>query len=150
MRSGMNFTRPISKLLDEVKKAYIEDQEAKGIRSSGKSAKSIRKESKPTSGTLTGASYFYQQKHGRRPGKFPSVSDIMDWIKIKGITPRDSKTSIKSLAFLFARKIAQKGTDIYLNKRPALDPGAKINALVMDFGRNIGKDLSNQVKTALK
>lgn len=146
----MNFTRPISKLLDEVKKAYIEDQEAKGIRASGKSAKSIKKQVKPTEGTLTGAKYFFQQRHGRRPGKFPPVSEILEWIKTKGITPKDSRTSIKSLAFLFARKIAERGTDIFQKKRPALDPGEKVQTLVAAFSREVAKDLKKEIITSLK
>lgn len=145
----MNFTRPISKLLDEVKKAYIEDQEAKDIRASGKSAKSLKKHPKPTSGTLTGAKYFFQQRHGRRPGKFPSVTDILNWIKVKGITPRDSGTSIKSLAFLFARKIAERGTDVYLGKRPGLNPDAKVEASVTAMGVAIGKELKKHFKTTI-
>lgn len=145
----MNFTRPISKLLDEVKKAYIEDQEAKGIRASGKSAKSIKKHVKPTEGTLTGAKYFFQQRHGRRPGKFPNVTDILNWIKVKGITPRDSGTSIKSLAFLFARKIAERGTDVYLGKRPGLNPDAKVEASVTAMGVAIGKELKKHFKTTI-
>lgn len=146
----MNFTRPISKLLDEVKKAYIEDQEAKGIRASGKSAKSIKKQVKLTEGTLTGAKYFFQQRHGRRPGKFPPVSEILEWIKTKGITPKDSRTSIKSLAFLFARKIAERGTDIFQKKRPALDPGEKVQTLVASFSREVAKDLKKEIITSLK
>lgn len=146
----MNYTKSISKLLTEIKKAYIADQEAKGIRSSGASAKSLRTKANPTSGTLTGSAYFYQQMHGRRPGKFPPISEILEWIKIKGITPRDSSTSIKSLAFLFARKIAQSGTDIYQKKRPALDPGEKVQTLVAAFSREIGKDLRKEIITALK
>ena len=145
----MNFTRPISKLLDEVKKAYIEDQEGKGIRASGKSAKSLKKHPKPTSGTLTGAKYFFQQRHGRRPGKFPSVTDILNWIKVKGITPRDSGTSIKSLAFLLARKIAERGTDVYLGKRPGLNPDAKVEASVTAMGVAIGKELKKHFKTTI-
>ena len=107
----MNFTKPISKLLDEVKKAFIQDQIDKGIKSSGASAKSIKKESKETSGTLTGDAYFYQQRHGRKPGRFPPISAIISWIQAKGIQPTD--ISEKSLAFLIARKISKQGTDIY-------------------------------------
>ena len=146
----MNFTRPISKLLDEVKKSYIEDQAAKGIRSSGASAKSLKTHPKPTGGTLTGSAYFYQQMHGRKPGKFPPVSDILEWIKTKGITPKDSRTSIKSLAFLFARKIAERGTDIFQKKRPTLDPGEKVQTLVAAFSREVAKDLKKEIITSLK
>lgn len=159
----MNFTRPISKLLDEVKKAYIEDQEAKGIRASGKSAKSLRKHPKPTSGTLTGAKYFFQQRHGRRPGKFPPIDDILNWIRAKGIQPgmyqptpktgqkipKPRQMTERQLAFLFAQKIAERGTDVYLGKRPGLNPDAKVEASVTAMGVAIGKELKKHFKTTI-
>lgn len=144
----MNFTKPISKLLDEVKKAFIQDQIDKGIKSSGASAKSIKKESKETSGTLTGDAYFYQQRHGRKPGRFPPISAIISWIQTKGIQPTD--ISEKSLAFLIARKISKQGTDIYTGKRPALDPDEKVQTLVAEFSRQIGKALKQDTINSFK
>lgn len=141
----MAITDSISDLLDGVRKAYQEEQIDKGIRSSGKSSASLRPEVKQSggtiSGTLYGAKYFYQQKHGRKPGKFPPIDDILDWIRIKGIVPRDNKTSTKQLAFLFARKISQSGTDIFSGKRPALNPDKKIEELVEEFKANVLKSL---------
>jgi len=144
----VNFAKPISELLNDVRKAYIEDQEAKGIRSSGASAKSIRTEAKPTTGTVVGAKYFFQQKHGRKPGKFPTVEDIINWIRAKGIQPND--ISERSLAFIIARKIAKQGTDIYQRKRPALDPGEKIQQRVAEFSRQVAKELRKQVIATFK
>lgn len=143
----MNLTDSISDLLDGVRKAYQQDQIDKGIRSSGKSSASLRPEIKVSGGTISGnlygAKYFYQQKHGRNPGKFPPIDDILDWIRVKGIVARDNKTSTKQLAFLFARKIAQSGTDIFSGKRPALDVDKKIEELVKEFKQNVLKSLKS-------
>lgn len=160
----MNYTKAISKLLDEVKKAYIEDQESKGIRASGKSAKSIKKHVKPTEGTLTGAKYFFQQRHGRKPGRFPPIDSIIDWIRAKRITPglyqpiakvgrkipNPVQLTERSLAFIIANKIAKQGTDIYSGKRKGLDPGEKVQTLVAAFSREVAKDLRKEIITSLK
>ena len=146
----MNFAPSISTLLDGVRAAYIKDQKDKGIYSSGKSASSIRKDVEETSGQLFGSSYFYQQKHGRKPGKFPPIDDMLNWIRAKGITPRDGKTTERQLAFLFARKIAREGTDIFQGKRPELDPGEQIQKLVMEFSRSVSKELRKEIKAIHK
>lgn len=143
----MDFTREISALLDGAEKLFVEDQINKGIRASGKSAASIKKHPKSNSGKLTGLHYFHQQMHGRAPGKFPPIEAIMRWIEIKGIQPRDPKTSIKSLAFLFARAIARKGTQIFQKKRPPLDPGEGINKLMLEFSRSV---LDKMKKTTVR
>jgi hypothetical protein len=51
----MDISQSIGVLLDGVREAYIADQKAKGIRSSGKSAGSLRIEAKPLSGMVYGA-----------------------------------------------------------------------------------------------
>lgn len=139
-------SQSISILLDEVRKAYVDDQKAKGIRASGKSADSLRIETKETSGALYGARYFYQQKFGRKPGKFPPISAILDWIKTKGI---QSDIPERSLAFLIARKIAMSGTDIYQRKREGLNVEEKIKELVKEFRKSIVKDLKGEIIKSL-
>lgn len=108
----------IFSVLQVIRKRVIGDQDSKGIRSSGQSAKSLQIEEIAKGGQLVGDDYFQQQVAGRRPGKFPPIKSILDWINEKGINPTD--ISKKSLAFIIARKIAKKGTDIFLHKRQAL------------------------------
>lgn len=140
-------SQSITVLLDEVRKAYIKDQESKGIVSSGKSAKSLRIVSGETSGTLFGSAYFFQQVNGRKPGKFPPVSAIIDWIREKGIKATDIPE--RSLAFIIARKIAEKGTDIYQGKRPGIDVDEKIKELVKQFRESVAKDMRVKIVKAL-
>jgi len=153
----MAASQSIETLLNGVREAYISDQAAKGIKASGKSAASLRIEVTENQGTLYGSSYFYQQKHGRRPGKFPPIDDILDWIREKRITPKDSKTTERQLAFLFARKIAGEspnikpgGTDIWMGKRPALNVEEKIKELLKEFAKNIATEFKDKIITTLK
>lgn len=109
----------IEKLLEGIRKDIVKDQAVKRIKSSGASADSMDVFMSPSSGRLVGFQYIGAQVHGRRPGAFPPIEDIRAWIDREGIEPQD--ISKDSLAFLIARKIARKGTDIYLGKRPGLD-----------------------------
>lgn len=122
----------ISKLLENVRAGIIEDQEAKKIRASGASARSLKTKTKEVSGTivgtLVGADYFYFQENGRGPakkakgankgGKSEYIQSIMDWIRVKGLEQQEAE--VKSFAFAIAAKQAKEGSDIYQNKRPAL------------------------------
>lgn len=59
------------------------------------------------------ASYWKYVEYGRRPGKFPPVNRILEWIRIKPVIPRP-RNGLKpptepQLAFLIARKIARDG-----------------------------------------
>ena len=59
------------------------------------------------------AAYWKYVEYGRRPGKFPPMNKILDWIKIKPVIPRPINTlkppTEKQLAFLISRKIARDG-----------------------------------------
>lgn len=83
------------------------------------------------------AEYWKYVEYGRKAGKFPPLSNIEEWIKVKGITPMTrtqasvkrwtqhrgsihrndgSIPGIKSLAYLIGRKIAEEG----IRPRPIL------------------------------
>lgn len=59
------------------------------------------------------ASYWKYVEYGRRPGKFPPINSILNWIKIKPVIPCPinglKAPSEKQLAFLISRKIAREG-----------------------------------------
>lgn len=141
----------IKDFFEKVKKAYIEDQRSKGIRASGKSADTLRIESNTKAGKLYGQAYIHFQKVGRKPGAFPPIDAILQWIKDKGIV---ADIPDKSLAFLIARKIAKKGTDIFLKKRPALDVTDQIEQarkeLVQAFIQIEKTDMVNSMRDTLQ
>ena len=62
--------------------------------------------------------YFLARENGRRPGKQPPVSAILDWMRLKPIKLRDKESGKfkksteelkKQVAFLIARKIGRDG-----------------------------------------
>lgn len=139
----------IDELLEKVAEAYLKDQQEKNIRSSGKSAASVKMESTEAYGWVRGIHYFRQQRVGRRPGKFPPVDAILQWIQAKGITP-SGNIAPKSLAFLIARKIARQGTDIFMGRRPALNVDEKIKELVAEFRKEVAADRKEELEEMLK
>src|SRR5688572_21541366 len=108
----------IKLLLENVRSDIIQDQAAKRLTASGKSAASLEPVATETKGELLGDSSFYYQWKGRAPGKQPPSDIFVDWIRQKGIEL--DGISIESLAFLIARKIGREGTDIYKGKRQGL------------------------------
>lgn len=96
------------------------DQGAKGITASRQSADSLAFGTDSTGGQMTGSNYFYWQIVGRKPGKYAPPDAMLQYVKDKGITPNDPKTTLKQLAFLFNRKLFTKGTDIFIGKRSGL------------------------------
>ncbi len=132
----MTQTEAVQKFLTRISDAYVKDQDAKGIRAPGRSAASLRTVTEPNGGKLFGKGYIHFQKVGRRPGKFPPIDAILNWITEKGIR---SDIPEKNLAFLIARKIAQSGTDIFIRKRPGLNPEAEITEARKELVRNIAE-----------
>lgn len=133
-------SKSISTFLKNVIDDIIKDQAQKGIRASGDSANSLRAKSDTDSGQIYGSGYFRYQEQGRRPGAFPPLQSIQDWIVIKGIQP--DGISIESLAFLIARKIAKNGTDIFEGKRP----GLKLSEIVEKRRDQLKSDLLKGTK----
>lgn len=61
---------------------------------------------------LSGIGYTEQLVYGRKPGKFPPIKAIEQWILDKGIN-LENNIKASSLAFLIARKIAKEGTKYF-------------------------------------
>lgn len=77
------------------------------VNASGRLADSVRYEVNERGLKVFAADYIYYIEHGRAPGKFPPIDSIKQWIEDKGL---NFDIPVNSLAFLIARKIAQKGT----------------------------------------
>jgi hypothetical protein len=103
-------SKVLSKEFELLKDDLIKAYDAKGMRASGKFAETLEVKVNGLTAQLWGESYAQQLETGRRAGKFPNISAIEQWIKDKGIANRiQGEISITSLAFLIARKIAQRG-----------------------------------------
>ena len=64
--------------------------------------------------SLSLAPHWKYVENGRRPGKFPPIDNILEWVKVKPELARPNRLdrkelTPKQLAFLVARKIATKG-----------------------------------------
>ena len=113
-------TEILTAFMNAVASETIKQQKELGIRSSGASAQSLRVQVfSPNEVGLFGSAYFLQQSLGRRPGRFPPIASIVEWIKQKPI--RLQGITAESLAFIIARKIAREGTDIFEGKRKGLN-----------------------------
>lgn len=76
--------------------------------------------------SLSLAPYWKYVESGRRPGKFPPIDNILEWVKAKPQLARPNRLdrkeiSQKQLAFLVARKIATKGIQPGNQLKEALD-----------------------------
>lgn len=110
--------RLVYQLLQGIKADVTEDLSAKNISKGDLGMVPILKISGDMIyGEIQANHYWYYLVHGRKPGKQPPIDSILEWLEKKGIT---ADISLRSLAFLVARKIGRVGTDIYLGKRPAL------------------------------
>lgn len=82
------------------------------MNASGKTAASVRYEVTTDGLRVYGAGHIFTVETGRRPGAFPNITAIRQWIDDKPIIPRDN-ISKNSLAFLIARSIARQGTLVH-------------------------------------
>lgn len=58
---------------------------------------------------------------GRHPGgKMPPLEAIVRWLEIKGYRPSDPKMSLKSFAYLIARKQQREGNKVYRGERAGI------------------------------
>lgn len=134
--------------LQGVQEAYRQDMADKGMNASGGTAQAIRVQEQDGGGQVVGLKHMEQLIFGRRPGKFPgesleqAISNMLKWINSKGIVPNDPNTSLRSLAFLFARKIARHGTDIFQGKRQ----GLSITNQLAEMNRKLSKDIGEAFK----
>lgn len=137
--------RSLQKFLQGVKNAYISDQKAKGMRVTGASAASLTIVETKDGGELIGVGYWVQQARGREPGKFPPILSIQKWIMKRGIKPFNPKTSIRSLAYLFARAIAKAGTLIWQGQKPGVDIKDKLPELKKQLREDVKKELIKKI-----
>lgn len=76
--------------------------------------------------SLSLAPHWKYVENGRRPGRFPPIDNILEWVKVKPELARPNRLdrkelAPKQLAFLVARKIATKGIQPGNQLEEALD-----------------------------
>lgn len=102
---------------ESIKAELIQRYNELGMKSSGlwesELEISIDGDESKSSSKVLGLNYTEQLVFGRKPGKFPPIKAIEQWIQDKGIAAIGKNISTSSLAFLIARKIAQEGTNYF-------------------------------------
>lgn len=99
--------------------------------------------------------YWDYVEKGRKPGKFPPVNKIKEWIQVKPVRPypdaRGKLPTIDQLAFLIGRKIYREGIDPAPFFKPALEDTKRYfelaieNAIDEDVASFIEEHVINQM-----
>lgn len=114
-----NFLATLDEYAREAKELYKRKLTDKEINASYKLLNSVetvvRRNDDEFVVTIHLEDYWIYVENGRGPGKFPPIDKILEWIRVKPITPySDSRGRLpteEQLAFLIARKIAEQGTE---------------------------------------
>ena len=108
-------TTDIQTIIDNIANAYRQELTNQGKVASGKLRDftvEVVQDDKWFNIVFNLEHYWKYVENGRKPGKFPPASAIMEWIRVKPIVPHPMNNRVpttKQLAFLIARSIAQNG-----------------------------------------
>ena len=102
------------KSLNDLKKEIESEMNTKGLNNTKSAVNSLE----VRGNALLGNDYIYFLDKGRRPGKFPPVNVMRDYVRSKlGIS---EEKQVNSIAFLIGRKIKEQGTNIFKDKSKGL------------------------------
>ena len=161
--AGENLYKSIFLVLEDIRQDMIDQYEQFNIRASGAWERNIKIARKSRTVMLSMPFYteFIAIKDGNiqsgKGGNKPPINKIVEWMKAKGIQPRNplgrfmakTPTNYRRSAFAIATKIQSVGTDKYLGKRPAIDID-KIITNVLDYrGNEIGDRIIQDIKPTL-
>lgn len=120
---------------------------------SGRLDRSVTYKTKSTNSyselSLLANSYIEQISEGRRIGRIPSSTKILEWAKEKGITPENgpnTESNRKRMAFAIARSIGVHG----MIKRYGFKGTGIIDNVYNSLSRQMGEDLFEAYKQDLE
>ena len=113
------FLATLDEYAERAKELYKRKLTDKGINASYKLLNSVetvvRRNDDEFTVTINLEDYWIYVENGRKPGRFPPIDKILEWIRVKPVTPySDSRGRLpteEQLAFLISRKIAEQGTE---------------------------------------
>lgn len=92
--------------------------------------------------------YWKYIEQGRKPGRFPPVGALINWINVKPILPRPDDNgripSPKQLAYLIGRKIEQEGIEPFPALKTTQEELDKIYH--QKISAALGHDVSNYIR----
>lgn len=119
-------------------KRLQEQFDAKGLNDTGQARNSLSSSVSGKTLKIDGLLRTVVLITGRAPGKFPPMDVIRGWVRRKLGIPEEE---VDSVAFLVARKIAEKGTDIFTDRAK----GLQIQLIIDELNEELFKDISNQM-----
>ena len=141
----------IENYLEVMKNAISSNITTTGRKASGRTAKSLQVEMSEVGGRIVGRQYFQGLEVGRPKGKVPYNfrNIIKQWIIDKGI----DVDNIDQSAYLIARKIREKGTNMWYHHEynvytPVIDIYER--KMLEEVMGVVTKDLSAEIKRQFK
>lgn len=137
----------IFSVLEVIRRRIVGDMNSNNRNASKKFIRSLYIKELRNGGQIVGEDYAQQLVAGRKPGKFPPIKPIQQWIKDKGLSLNG--ITEKGLAFIIARKISKQGTDIFKHKRSALDVKGIVDDVQPQLKDQLIKAGKIEIKTAI-
>lgn len=113
-----------------------------GMNASGQWLNSLEPRVNNGNGEIWGMDYTYWLANGRKPGKAPPITPLINWVNAKfGI----GGTEAKNIAFAIAQKIKKEGTDYYPDGTDLLNvlySNEVINYIYSQYGTAINVELN--------
>lgn len=121
----MSINKAFKSFGDALIREILEEYKSKGFRDTGNLENQLVWDNKNRK--LFAPGYFFTLTEGRKPGRFAPVNAIFNWVRRKRIQFRNFVTgrfmSQRSTAFLINRSLAERGSQVYRNRRQGIDLG---------------------------
>ena len=145
----INDLTQIKQLASEFAQAYKQSLVADNKVASGSLTKNIKSrvkyDGKWLEIILSLEDYWKYVEYGRKPGKFPPIDKIRNWIIIKPILPRPLSNgklpTTNQLAYLISRKIATKGIKPTYALKDSITKFGLVGRLTTIIGNEIQKQI---------
>lgn len=122
----MSVQKAVIKEVEKFNDSIIRTLDTKNISNTREAARSLRVEYGKDFVRSIGIFYLEFLDTGRGPGKFPPISPLIDWAKVKfGANEEEAK----QIAFAVSHKIKKLGTEIFRNNKKGIELDKKILTL---------------------
>ena len=133
-------------VLDEAGEKFISSirqrMDEKNLNDTGEGSASLSFKVEGNKLIIEGVARLLFLEFGRRAGTMPPVSVIEAWVRRKlNVDDKD----VRSVAFLIARKIKEKGTDILTDKTKGLE----IELIINEINEELFNDIATQQALAI-
>lgn len=143
--------QPIENIVAKFTEAYKQQLISDGKKATGNLISSVRGYVEYNGTVLSVmfdiADYWKYVEYGRKPGKFPPIDKIRQWIKVKPILPRPGKNgklpTENQLAYLIARKIARKGIPATHSMSKTVNSFNLRSQIMKELERQVIKEIKN-------